>query len=72
MPATQIAADLGNSRAANSAMLGFWTAIVGVVRKEAMQQSVAGSVPPKTLEVNLGSFEAGFEKGLAAIQIEAQ
>ena len=71
MPATQIAADLGNSRAANSAMLGFWTAIVGVVRKEAMQQSVAGSVPPKTLEVNLGAFEAGFEKGLAAIQEKA-
>jgi len=66
LPATRMAADLGNSRAANSVMLGFWTAIAGVVRKEAMQQSVAGSVPPKTLDVNMGAFDAGFEAGLAA------
>jgi 2-oxoglutarate ferredoxin oxidoreductase subunit gamma len=71
LPATRMAADLGNSRAANSVMLGFWTAIAGVVRKEAMQQSVAGSVPPKTLDVNMGAFDAGFEAGRAALQAAA-
>ena len=63
--ATQIAEEFGNSRAANSAMLGFWAAIVGAVSQEAMRQSLADSVPPKTLEVNLSVFDVGFEKGLA-------
>jgi 2-oxoglutarate ferredoxin oxidoreductase subunit gamma len=63
--ATQIAEEFGNSRAANSAMLGFWAAIVGAVSREAMRQSLADSVPPETLEVNLSVFDVGFEKGLA-------
>ncbi len=65
IPATQIAEDLGNARAANSAMLGFWAAIVGAVSQEAMRQSLADSVPPKTLEINLNVFDIGFNKGLA-------
>jgi 2-oxoglutarate ferredoxin oxidoreductase subunit gamma len=64
VPATQIAEELGNSRAANTVMLGLWTAIIGAVRKSAMQRSVADAVPPKTVEVNLSAFEAGFKKGL--------
>jgi len=63
--ATQIAEEFGNARAANSAMLGFWAAIVGAVSQEAIRQSLADSVPPKTLEVNLSVFDVGFEKGLA-------
>jgi 2-oxoglutarate ferredoxin oxidoreductase subunit beta len=64
LPATQIAEELGNARAANSAMLGFWAAIVGAVSQAAMRQSLADSVPSKTLEVNLKVFDIGFEKGL--------
>ena len=64
IPATQIAEELGNSRAANTVMLGLWTAIIGAVSKSAMQQSVADAVPPKTVEVNLNAFEAGYKKGL--------
>jgi len=64
IPATQIAEELGNARAANSAMLGFWAAIVGAVSQEAMRYSLADSVPPKTLEVNLNVFDVGFDKGL--------
>jgi len=63
LPATHIAAELGNNRAANTVMLGFWTAIAGVVSREAMRHSVAESVPPKTIEVNLQAFEAGYERG---------
>jgi 2-oxoglutarate ferredoxin oxidoreductase subunit gamma len=64
IPATQIAEKLGNARAANSAMLGFWAAIVGAVSQEAMRQSLADSVPSKTLDVNLKVFDIGFDKGL--------
>ena len=66
IPATQIAGELGNARAANTVMLGFWTAIIGVVRKEAMRQSLADSVPSKTVDLNLNAFDIGYEKGLEA------
>jgi 2-oxoglutarate ferredoxin oxidoreductase subunit beta len=68
IPATQIAEELGNARAANSAMLGFWAAIVGAVSQAAMRQSLADSVPPKTLEVNLKVFDVGFDKGLELLK----
>jgi 2-oxoglutarate ferredoxin oxidoreductase subunit beta len=68
LPATHIAEELGNNRAANTVMLGFWTAIIGVVSREAMRQSVAESVPPKTIEVNMKAFDHGYERGLEVRQ----
>ena len=62
--ATKIAEELGNNRAANTVMLGFWAAILGVVSRGAMRQSVAESVPPKTIEVNMKAFDVGYERGL--------
>jgi 2-oxoglutarate ferredoxin oxidoreductase subunit gamma len=64
LPATQIAETLGNNRAANTVMLGFWTAIMGIVSKEAMRQSVAESVPPKTVDVNMRAFDVGYDEGI--------
>jgi 2-oxoglutarate ferredoxin oxidoreductase subunit beta len=63
--ATKIATEAGNSRAANTAMLGFWTAIVGVVSRDAMRQAVIESVPRKTVELNEKVFDIGYERGLA-------
>jgi 2-oxoglutarate ferredoxin oxidoreductase subunit beta len=62
--ATRIAKEAGNNRAANTAMLGFWTAVEGIVDKEAMQESIAESVPSKTVDLNLEVFEKGYQKGL--------
>ena len=64
IPATRIAGDAGNNRAANTVMLGFWTAVEGIVDKKAMEESVAESVPQKTVDLNLAVFEAGYQKGL--------
>jgi len=64
LPATQLAEQLGNNRAANSVMLGFWTAIVGTVSRQAMRQAVAESVPAKTLDLNLKAFDVGYQRGL--------
>jgi 2-oxoglutarate ferredoxin oxidoreductase subunit gamma len=64
LPATKIAEELGNSRTANTVMLGFWTGVQGVVSKDAMRQSVAESVPAKTIEVNMQAFESGYQRGL--------
>ncbi len=63
LPATQLAEELGNNRAANTVMLGFWTAIAGVVSREAMLQAVVTSVPPRTIDVNRQAFDVGYERG---------
>ena len=65
LPATEIAEHAGNNRAANTVMLGFWTALVGAVRPEAMRQAVAESVPGKAVEMNMKVFDIGYERGLA-------
>jgi 2-oxoglutarate ferredoxin oxidoreductase subunit beta len=64
IPATQIAAQEGNQRAANTVILGFWTAITGLVSHKAMRQAVAESVPKKTVELNLRVFDIGYEQGM--------
>jgi 2-oxoglutarate ferredoxin oxidoreductase subunit gamma len=64
IPATQIAEEAGNNRAANTVMLGFWAAITGIVSREAMRQAVAESVPGKAVDLNLKVFEIGYERGL--------
>jgi len=65
IPATKIAEDAGNNRAANTVMLGLWTAMTGIVSREAMREAVAASVPPRAMELNLKVFEIGYEQGLA-------
>ncbi len=64
IPATHIAEDFGNIRAANTVMLGFWAAAVGAVSRVAMEHSLSESVPPKTLDVNLKAFDYGYQEGL--------
>jgi 2-oxoglutarate ferredoxin oxidoreductase subunit beta len=66
--ATKIAIEAGNNRAANTAMLGFWTAVEGIVDKEAMQEAIAESVPAKTISLNLEVFEIGFKRGLELVE----
>lgn len=64
MPATQMAEQAGSARAANTAMLGFWSAIAGLVSKEAMRHAVAESVPAKMVDMNVRVFEAGYAEGV--------
>jgi len=64
IPATKIAEQAGSNRAANTVMLGFWTAIVGAVSHALMRQAVAESVPSKLVDMNLKVFDIGYEKGL--------
>lgn len=64
IPATKIAEEAGNTRAANSAMLGLWAAVNGILEKEALERAIAESVPQKTVDLNLKVFEAGYQRGL--------
>ena len=67
IPATKIAEEAGNNRAANTVMLGFWTALEGIVDQKAMEESITESVPPKTVDLNLEVFRTGYKEGLAQI-----
>lgn len=64
VPATRVAEELGNRIIANVVMLGFFTAITGVVSKVAMKKALPGSVPDRFLELNLTAFDRGYEFGM--------
>ena len=61
VPLTRLAEELGRRIVANIVMLGAFTAVTGVVSKEAMLESVRTSVPAKTIDLNVKAFEAGYE-----------
>ena len=68
IPATRLAEEMGRVMMANIIMLGFITAITGVVTKNAALESVTGSVPKGTEEANTRAFEKGFDFGLALLK----
>lgn len=61
IPSTRIAESLGRTIVQNIVMLGFFTAITGIVTPDQMREAVKASVPPGTEELNLKAFDAGFE-----------
>ncbi|MCK4272115.1 2-oxoacid:acceptor oxidoreductase family protein [bacterium] len=63
VPATRFAEELGNRIIANVAMLGFFTAVTGVVSLEAMKKTIPSLVPPGFLEMNLKAFDRGYAYG---------
>ena len=63
IPATRFAEELGKRMVLNIVMMGFLTAMTGIVGEEAMRQAVAASVPKGTDQLNLKAFEKGFEFG---------
>ena len=64
--ATALAEEMGVRMMANIIMLGFVTALSGVVSKGALVQAVSSSVPKGTQEKNLAGLEAGFQRGQKA------
>ncbi|MCP4230954.1 MAG: pyruvate ferredoxin oxidoreductase [bacterium] len=63
IPSTRIAEELGNRITANLVMLGFFTAVTGIVSQEAMKKAVPGLVPDRFLELNETAFDKGYEYG---------
>jgi 2-oxoglutarate ferredoxin oxidoreductase subunit gamma len=68
IPATRMAEELGNKMMANVVMLGFFTAVTGVVSVGAVRDTVAETVPSRTKENNLAAFNKGFDYGLATLK----
>jgi 2-oxoglutarate ferredoxin oxidoreductase subunit gamma len=63
VPATRLAEELGRKVVLNVVMVGFYGAIVGLPRPEALRQAVADSVPGGLKQLNLEAFDKGFEYG---------
>jgi 2-oxoglutarate ferredoxin oxidoreductase subunit gamma len=60
VPSTRIAEKLGRTIVQNIVMLGFFTAVTGVVSRDHMRDAVRDSVPAGTEELNLEAFDAGW------------
>ncbi len=63
VPATRIAEELGKKMVLNIVMVGFFTAVTGVVSEKAAREAVADSVPPNTVDLNMKAFDRGFQYG---------
>ena len=61
IPSTRIAEKLGRSIVQNIVMLGFFTAVTGIVSRDQMREAVKTSVPAGTQELNLTAFDRGYE-----------
>jgi 2-oxoglutarate ferredoxin oxidoreductase subunit gamma len=63
IPSTRIAEEMGNKIIANIVMLGFFTAVTGLVSADSVRKALPGSVPQRFLDLNLQAFEKGYEYG---------
>ncbi|MBN1291195.1 MAG: 2-oxoacid:acceptor oxidoreductase family protein [Candidatus Latescibacteria bacterium] len=63
VPATSIASnELGKGIVANMVMLGFLSALTGIVSLEALEETIRANVPKGTEELNLTAFRKGVER----------
>jgi 2-oxoglutarate ferredoxin oxidoreductase subunit gamma len=63
IPATRFAEELGAKITLNIVMVGFFTAITGVIGSESVREAIKASVPSHTIDVNLKAFEKGYQYG---------
>lgn len=61
IPATRLAEGLGKKIVANVVMLGFFTAVSQLVRREAVEAALKSTLAPRLLDLNLKAFSAGYE-----------
>ena len=68
IPAQKIAEELGNKIVTNIVMVGAFTSIFGLLKSDAVKESVVDSVPKKFTELNIKAFERGLEAGKNAVK----
>jgi 2-oxoglutarate ferredoxin oxidoreductase subunit gamma len=60
LPATRLAEDLGRKLVLNMVMVGFFTAVTGLLGRESARRAVADSVPRGTEALNQAAFDRGY------------
>ncbi len=68
VPATRIADQLGRRIVMNMVVVGCFTAVTGLLKKDAVMKAIEDSIPKGTEELNLKAFEKGYEHGLELIK----
>lgn len=68
VPATRFAEEIGKRMVLNIVMIGFMTAVTGIVGVDAMRQAVRVSVPKGTEDLNARAFEKGYEYGIQVME----
>ncbi|MFH2001576.1 MAG: 2-oxoacid:acceptor oxidoreductase family protein, partial [Planctomycetota bacterium] len=63
VPATRIAEELGHKIILNIVMVGFFTAVSGLLSEESVRKAIEATVPSGTETLNLSAFERGFQYG---------
>ena len=66
--AQKIAEELGNKIVTNIVMVGAFTSIFGLLKVDAVKESVIDSVPKKFTDLNIKAFERGLEAGKNAVK----
>ncbi len=61
VPSTRLAEGLGKKIVANVVMLGFFTAVSGLVPRAAVEAALRSSLSPRLLDLNLRAFATGYE-----------
>ena len=64
IPASRFAEELGRRLVQNIVMVGFFTAVTGLMPKDAAAKAVKDSVPPATIDLNMRAFERGYQHGV--------
>lgn len=68
VPATRFAEELGRRIVLNIVMLGFFTAVTGLINSTAMEKALLDSIPVGTEDLNLRAFKKGYEYGLSLMK----
>lgn len=61
--ANQMAEELGKRIVANIVMIGFFTAVTGIINRDSMKKAVFDIVPEKAGELNEKAFNLGYQEG---------
>lgn len=72
VPATRLAESLGRKQVLNLIVVGFFTAVTGLVTEDAARAAIRETVPPSTTALNLRAFELGLAHGHALLSGEAK
>jgi len=70
VPATRLAEELGKKMVLNIVMVGFFGAVTGLVKPDALRSAIADSVPSAYRELNLKAFDKGYDYGLKTLSGE--
>ena len=69
IPATRIATELGRRIVTNVVVFGYTVGKTGAVSRAAAEKAIQATVKPKTVELNMRAFNAGFELAMQEVAV---